>query len=73
MAAIDTFDWLVEQFWPHPDESTRRQLRQQRAYLLNLRNENERLLFIQELMDQAHEQQERSRQRPSSKGTAGKA
>ena len=55
MAATETFDWLVQHVWPNPDEETRRFLFEQHDHFLNIRSENERLLFIEELTEQARE------------------
>ena len=43
MAAIDTFDWFAEKFYPTPDEETKTYLHTERQYILSIRNENERL------------------------------
>jgi hypothetical protein len=55
MAAIDTFEWLVQQIWPNPDTETRRFLSEQRDYILKIRNEDERTRFIEELMHHSRE------------------
>jgi hypothetical protein len=55
MAAIDTFEWLVQLVWPNPDSETRRFLREQRDYILKIRNEDERARFIEELMHHSRE------------------
>ncbi len=50
MPAIETFDWFKKQVWDQVDESTRALLDDQRGYLLEIRNENERLRFIEDVM-----------------------
>jgi hypothetical protein len=55
MAAIDTFDWLVKQVWPKPDAEAKRFIDDQRDYILTIRNEDERIRFIEELMHYARE------------------
>jgi len=50
MSALDTFDWLVHQVWPKPDDEARRFISEQRDRFLKIRNENERLRFIEDLM-----------------------
>lgn len=55
MAALDTFEWLVKQFWPNPDAETKKMIENHRDTLLNIRNENERLLYIEELMEESRE------------------
>lgn len=55
MAAIDTFEWLVRQLWPQTNESTRWLIDEKRKELLALRNENERLLFIENLLQEMRE------------------
>jgi hypothetical protein len=55
MAAIDTFDWLVQQVWPHPDDETKRVIKERRDLLLRMRNEDGRLRFIDEVMQQVRE------------------
>ena len=42
MAAIDTFDWYISTGLSNPDEETQRLIEEERAYLLSLRNEDER-------------------------------
>lgn len=59
MAALHTFEWLVQQFWPNPDEETRKELDSKRERLLKIRNENERLRFVEEIMREAREMKKR--------------
>ncbi|HEX9615639.1 MAG TPA: hypothetical protein VGA55_09025 [Bacteroidota bacterium] len=53
MPAIETFDWFRQHVWPQAGEELRRLLEQQRAYLMNIRNENERRRFVEEIMLEA--------------------
>jgi len=55
MAAIDTFDWLVQQVWPNPDDETKKMIKERRDLLIRLRSEDERLRLIDELMKQVRE------------------
>lgn len=50
MAAIDTFDWFKKEIWQSLPEDARVRLDQKRRYLLQIRNENERRRFVEELM-----------------------
>lgn len=50
MPALETFDWLRNELWPHAQNDLRRYLEEKRKYLLNIRNENERRRFIEEIM-----------------------
>ena len=50
MPAIDTFDWLKKQVWDQLSEDARRDLERRRDYLLEIRNENERRRFVDDLM-----------------------
>lgn len=59
MAAIDTFEWLTRQLWPHPHNDAVKFISEQRHALLKIRNENERLRFIEELKQQARELKKR--------------
>lgn len=59
MAALYTFEWLVQQLWSNPDEETRRELDSKRDRLLKIRNENERLRFVEEIMREAREMKKR--------------
>ena len=61
MAAIDTFDWFSEKFYPTPDDETRRFLREERTYILAIKNENERLRYIDTLIRQVRESQKAAR------------
>ena len=42
MAAIDTFDWFISSGLTHPDDEIKKLIDEERAYLLSLRNEDER-------------------------------
>lgn len=55
MPAIDTFEWFVRQFYPHPDPATQDLILREREYLLDIRNENERLRYVEELLQRARE------------------
>lgn len=55
MAALQTFDWLVRQLWPNPDDETKKAVGEKRDHLLKIRNENERLRFVEEVMREARE------------------
>jgi hypothetical protein len=55
MAAIDTFDWLVQQVWPNPDDETKRTIKERRDMLIRMRSETERLRFVEEVMQQVRE------------------
>lgn len=59
MAALHTFEWLVQQLWPNPDEETKKELDRKRDRLLKIRNENERLRFVEEIMHEAGEMRKR--------------
>jgi hypothetical protein len=59
MAAVQTFEWFVQQFWPNPDEATKKAIQRHRDYLLKLRSENERLRYVEELMHEAQEMKKR--------------
>ena len=50
MSAIQTFDWFKDEIWAQAGEDLRRFLQKQRAYLLDIRNENERRRFAEEIM-----------------------
>jgi hypothetical protein len=50
MPALETFDWFKRQIWPMIDDETRSFLNDQRQYLLNIRNEDERRRFTEEIM-----------------------
>ncbi|HLX13017.1 MAG TPA: hypothetical protein VKS81_09405 [Bacteroidota bacterium] len=49
MSAIDTFNWLIKDVFPEPDEPANNLIRSKRSYLLNLRSEDERQRFVNEL------------------------
>jgi hypothetical protein len=55
MAAIDTFEWFVQQFYPHPDPAAQEFIRRERQYLIDIRTENERLRYIDELLQRVRE------------------
>jgi len=55
MAARETFEWLIGQFWPNPDGRAKKFVHEQREYFLNIRNENERERFVQDLLIQLRE------------------
>lgn len=59
MAARDTFEWLVQQFWPNPNAKEAKFIHQQRRALMKIRNENERELFIHDLLAQLRELKKR--------------
>lgn len=61
MAAIDTFGWFIDKFYPTPDEETRRFLDGERIYMLSMRNEDERLRYIESLMHQVRDIQKSAR------------
>ncbi len=50
MPAVETFDWFTKGVWPQAGEELRRLMEQEREYLLNIRNENERRRFVEEVM-----------------------
>lgn len=51
MPALETYDWFKNEVWPLASEELRTYLEEQRAYLLTIRNENERQRFTREVMD----------------------
>ena len=55
MAAIDTFDWFVSTGLTRQDDETKKLIDEQRAYLLSLRNEDERQRSVDEWMKQMRE------------------
>ena len=59
MPAIETFDWLKNELWPTAQNDLRLFLDEKRKYLLNIRNENERRRFVEEILSEV-----RSRLRP---------
>lgn len=59
MAAVHTFDWLVQQLWPSPDEETKKAVNKKRDRLLKIRNENERVRYVEDLMRGAREVKKR--------------
>ncbi len=59
MATLHTFEWLVRQLWPNPDEEMKKELDSKRDHLLKIRNENERLRFVEEIMREAREMRKR--------------
>ncbi|MEX2117403.1 MAG: hypothetical protein WEB37_10995 [Bacteroidota bacterium] len=50
MSALVTFDWLKNELWPNAQTDLRLFLEEKRRYLLNIRNENERRRFVEEIM-----------------------
>ena len=48
MAALDTFQWFIQTGIPVQDVETKRLIEDQRAYLLTLRNEDERQRSVDE-------------------------
>lgn len=50
MPAIDTFDWFKRQLWSLTDDESRAFLRDQRQYLMTIRNEDERRRYTEEIM-----------------------
>lgn len=50
MPAIETFDWLKKELWPTAQNDLRLYLEEKRKYLLNIRNENERRRFVDEIL-----------------------
>jgi len=59
MPALETFDWLKNELWPNAQNDLRLFLQEKRKYLLNIRNENERRRFVDEILSEV-----RSRLRP---------
>ena len=55
MAALETFEWFIQHFYPDPDPTTVEFLRRERVFLMEIRNENERLRYIDELMRSVRE------------------
>jgi hypothetical protein len=55
MAALDTFEWLQNQFWPNPDADAKKFIHEQREYLMNIRNENERVRYVETLLTHVRE------------------
>ncbi|MBI2619170.1 MAG: hypothetical protein HYW57_03730 [Ignavibacteriales bacterium] len=51
MPALETYDWFKKEVWSQVDDEVRKYLEDQREYLLNIRNENERQRFTHEVMD----------------------
>lgn len=50
MPAIETFDWFKKEIWPKATDDVRKFLDEKRAYLLHVRNENERRRLIEEII-----------------------
>lgn len=59
MAALDTFEWYVARFYPNPTDQDKEVLAKERRYLLNVRNENERLRHIETLLETERERSTR--------------
>ena len=55
MAAIDTFDWFISTGLSKPDDETKKMIDEQRAYLFNLRNEDERQRSVDEWIREMRE------------------
>lgn len=55
MASIETFEWLMKQFWPNPDAEEKRSIDNRRDYLLSIRSEDERHRYLEELIGQLRE------------------
>jgi hypothetical protein len=55
MATIDTFEWLVRQFWPNPDGEAKRFIADERDYLLKIRSEDERGRYLEDLVNHMRE------------------
>ena len=55
MAAVETFNWLVNQIWHKPDPETQRYILAQRMALLDIRSEDERTRFVAEFVDRLKE------------------
>ena len=52
MAALETFEWIVEQFLSNSDAETRKLVNSQRDYLLTIRSEDERQRYLEVLVNQ---------------------
>lgn len=52
MAALETFEWIVEQALLHPDAETKKLVNFQRNYLLTIRSEDERQRYLEVLVNQ---------------------
>lgn len=50
MAALETFEWIVEQSWSNADDETRQLVNSQRNYLLKIRSEDERQRYLEVLV-----------------------
>jgi hypothetical protein len=50
MAAIDTFQWLINDLFHHPDSEEKKMIEGRREYLFSLRSEDERQRFVDELI-----------------------
>ncbi len=59
MAAINTFEWYLGEFFPHPDTPTEELLRARRRYLMDIRSEDERKRYVDELVEQARAERRR--------------
>jgi hypothetical protein len=59
MSAIDAFYWLVKDVFPNPNEQTKSLIQSNRSYLLNLRSEDERHRYVEELTRQYKSTQDR--------------
>ena len=52
MAALETFEWIVEQYLSNPDAEARKLVNSQRNYLLTIRSEDERQRYLEVLVHQ---------------------
>jgi hypothetical protein len=52
MAALETFEWIVEQSLSNLDAETRKLINSQRLYLLTIRSEDERQRYLEVLVKQ---------------------
>jgi hypothetical protein len=49
MASIDTFQLVIKETFPRPDEHVAKMIEEKREYLFSLRSEDERQRFVDEL------------------------
>ncbi len=52
MSAMETFQWLIEDVFKHPDEPARKMIEERRDYFFTLRSEDERQRFVDELVQE---------------------
>ena len=71
MSAIDTFNWLMKEAFPHPDEATKKLIEEKREELFSLRSEDESLRFVDGLESEIRQFDEEKRFVPiaSARGT----